>query len=260
MTHLPDNRRDDEFVKIFRRTPFDHIFAGLLHSRGANVDKKDSKGWSPLLFSARIGEVAALSWLKMFKANMNATDNLGSSALHVASINGNLKAITWLLQNTQIDPNCTNTIGATPLHWCVDMKKFNQPVLEVLINFGANPNAVTVGGWRPIDFARNREMSGWNGDYTKIVHWLTKKNAGDQIDGSGHKKLLIHRDWNPGTPRQLVPCPGGNNQNRQAVSADIFSAHNQFAKVKSKLDPKSNNNQQEIVDEAVAARQPKQKM
>ena len=218
MTHLPDARRDDEFIKIFRRSPFDHIFAGLLQSRGANVNKKDSKGYSPLLFAARIGEVSALTWLKTFKADMNARDNLGSSALHVAAINGRLDAVRWLLRSTAgggagLDPNARNTIG---------------------VNHGADPNAITVGGWRPIDFANNRINSGWKGEYSDIIGWLKLQNAGEDSKQAHteEKRRLQPRDWNPGTPRQLVACPGGNDKNRQKVSADIFSANNTFVKQK----------------------------
>jgi ankyrin repeat protein len=239
MTHLPDARRDDEFIKIFRRSPFDHIFAGLLQSRGAKVNKKDNKGYPPLLFAARIGEVSALTWLKTFKADMNARDNLGSSALHVAAINGRLDAVRWLLRSTAgggagLDPNARNKIGATPLHWVVDSKEFNRPMLEILIKHGADPNAITVGGWRPIDFANNRINSGWRGEYSDIIGWLKQQNAGEDSKQAHteEKRRLQPRDWNPGTPRQLVACPGGNDKNRQKVSADIFSAKNTFVKQK----------------------------
>ena len=229
---LPDRRRDDEFIKIFRRAPFDHIFAGLLLSRGANVNSKANDGYSPLLFAARIGEVSAMSWLKARKADMHATDKLGSSALHVACINGKVDAVRWLLEVARLDPNVTNTIGATPFHWVVDSKTFNQPMLEILIQYGADPNSVTVGGWRPIDFAENRKNSGWDGDYSKIVNWLNLKNAGEYSSkaAKAEKLNLKPRDWNPGTPRQLVCSKEGNNLNRQKTSADVFSDKNQFQK------------------------------
>ena len=112
MAFLPDNRRDDEFIKIFRRLPFDHIFAGLLHTRGACVSQKDKKGYSPVLFSARIGNVQALSWLQVRGADLEAVDNLGSSALHIAAINSNIDAVAWLLQHTRLGPNPKNKIGS----------------------------------------------------------------------------------------------------------------------------------------------------
>ena len=112
MAFLPDNRRDDEFIKIFRRLPFDHIFAGLLHTRGACINQKDSKGYSPVLFSARIGNVQALSWLQVRGADLEAVDTLGSSALHIAAINSNLDTVAWLLQYTKLGPNPKNKIGS----------------------------------------------------------------------------------------------------------------------------------------------------
>jgi hypothetical protein len=230
MAFLPDNRRDDEFRKIFRRIPFDHIFAGVLKSRGANVNLKDRKGYSPLLFSSRLGDVKALSWLKTHRANLEEVDPLGSSALHIAAINGRLEAVEWLLRHTKLGANPRNTIGATPLHWCVDAKVFNKPMLDLLINAGADPNAITVGGWRPIDFANNRRNSGWKGEYDTIVRWLEEQGAGDVslIAMREKKKSLKHRDWNIGSPRELIPCADGNDGNRQKVSADIFSERNVF--------------------------------
>ena len=238
MAFLPDNRRDDEFIKIFRRSPFDHIFAGLLKQRGAKCNQQDKKGYYPFLFAARLGDVKALSWLKTHKANLECVDNLGSSALHIAAINGRLEAVRWLLRNTKLGPNPRNKIGATPLHWCVDTKEFNRPMLDALMDAGADPNAITVGGWRPIDFANNRRNNGWNGEYQTIINYLNSKGAGEhsQVAAEEKKVSLQHRDWNIGTPRELIPCPQGNNNKRQNVSADIFSERNVF---------KTTNNQEE---------------
>ena len=105
---------------------------------------------------------------------------------------------------------------------------------------GADLNSVTVGGWRPIDYAINHSNSGWQGNFQKIISWLEKHGAGvnSLIAAVTKKESLKHRWWNSGDEmtRELVPCVDGNDKKRQNVSANIFSTNNIF---------KSSRNQQE---------------
>ena len=216
--YLPDNRRDEEFIRCFRRPRFDGIFARLLVTRGADPNRKDRSGWCPVLYASRVGNVSALTFLKVNKADLSARENLGSSALHVAAINGREGAVRWLLKHSDLGPNPVNKIGATPMHWCVDCKKMNAGMLELLYASGADLNAFTVGGWRPIDFAMNRVTSGWAGDFHEIVNWLRHKNAAG--DPPPDPKALPKVPYDPLEERTLKPCLDGNEKNRVKGNAN----------------------------------------
>ena len=216
--YLPDSRRDDEFLRCFRRKGrFDHIFASLLHARGADPDRKDKKGWPPVLFSARKNSVEGLSWLKSKGANLSARDNLGSSALHVAAIGSNIEAVKWLLRESDLGPDPKNSIGATPLMWAIDQKEFNREIMDTLEAGGADLHAITVAGWRAIDFANNRKQSGWNGDYSLSIAWLQERGAAG--DAPQRAKAPKPKWWEKGDKRMLKTCKDGNDVLRVKTSA-----------------------------------------
>jgi hypothetical protein len=219
--YLPDGRRDDEFLRVFRRKGrFDHIFASLLHQRGADPDRKDRKGWAPVLFSARKDSIEGLSWLKSVGANLDARDDLGTSALHVAAIQSNVKSVKWLLEHAGLGPDPKNSIGATPLHWAIDQKTFNREIMDALEAGGADLHAITIAGWRAIDFANNRQQSGWNGDFSLSIAWLKERGAAD--DAPLRAKLLKPKWFKKGDEktRMLKTCKDGNERLRVKTSAN----------------------------------------
>ncbi len=219
--YLPDGRRDDEFLRVFRRKGrFDHIFATLLYQRGADPDRKDRKGWAPVLFSARKNSIQGLSWLKSVGADLCARDNLGTSALHIAAIQSNVESVKWLLEHSGLGPDPKNSIGATPLHWAVDQKIFDREIMDTLEAGGADLHAITVAGWRAIDFAQNRQQSGWNGDFSLSIAWLRERGAAD--DAPPRAKLPKPKWFKNGDEktRMLKTCTDGNELNRVKTSAN----------------------------------------
>lgn len=87
----------------------------LLLDRGANPSQRSTSGFSPLLFAARVGDIAIGTQLLAAGATANETANDGTSALLVATVRGQVAFATFLLDRGA-DPNAQGA-GYTSLHW-----------------------------------------------------------------------------------------------------------------------------------------------
>ena len=74
--------------------------------------------------------------------------------LHLAAAYAQTPALKYMLENTRLDVNGTNVLGATPLHLAARQGHVN--VVDILLAAGANPNAKAERGRRPSDMARRR--------------------------------------------------------------------------------------------------------
>jgi ankyrin repeat protein len=64
----------------------------MLLEKGANIEMKDSNGYTPLIDAINRKYVKAVETLLEYGADANTTDQIGMSALHLAAISqtGNL--------------------------------------------------------------------------------------------------------------------------------------------------------------------------
>lgn len=109
---------------------------------------------TPLMFAAREGDLESARLLVTAGANVNATDGDGKDALGLALFNGSYE-VASLLVDHQANVNQADAQGFTPLFWAVDRRNMETapnfpwmvttdplPLIEKLLNAGANPNAV----------------------------------------------------------------------------------------------------------------------
>ena len=96
-----------------------------------------SGGFTPLLFAARVGDLASARLLVAAGADVNEVTPDGASALAVATLSGHGAVGAFLLDHGA-DPNAAAG-GYAPLHAAILQR---DPVLaETLLSAGANPNA-----------------------------------------------------------------------------------------------------------------------
>jgi ankyrin repeat protein len=76
-------------------------------------------GWTALMYAARSGALEAVGALAEARADLNARDPLGESALALAIINGHWQVVDALL-DAGADPNVADDAGSTPLYAAVD--------------------------------------------------------------------------------------------------------------------------------------------
>ena len=113
-------------------------------------------GWTPLMYAARQDAKPAIRALVAARANVNAVDPDGTTALTFAVINAHYDAAALLL-DLGADPNVADARGMTPLYAAVDMHTLDETpgrpapkqtdaldslgMTERLLARGASPNA-----------------------------------------------------------------------------------------------------------------------
>jgi ankyrin repeat protein len=113
-------------------------------------------GWTPLMYAARQGSLAAARVLVEAGAQVNLTDPDGATALVLATLNGHYDTAALLVEKGA-DPNIADASGAAALYAAVDMNTLGEiygrparpirnqrtdlELMEILLAHGANPNA-----------------------------------------------------------------------------------------------------------------------
>lgn len=154
-------------------------FVGAANGRGfegraPKADVADQKpedfasGWlTPLMLSAREGDVESARLLVAAGADVKALAGDGKNALSLAIFNGNYEVASYLV-DAKADVNNADTQRFTALYWAVDRRNMETapnfpwmvttdplPLIKKLLDAGANPNALVQNTPR----ARMREGS-----------------------------------------------------------------------------------------------------
>lgn len=99
----------------------------ILKKYGADIDKKNEDGHSPLLamvFSNKSPEPNVIGMLAKYGANIETTTRNGETVLHVAIDRGHLSLVDWMLQDTNPFRNLSKTqdiFNMTPLELAEDI-------------------------------------------------------------------------------------------------------------------------------------------
>lgn len=101
------------------------------------ITEVQSGGFTPLLFAARVGDLASARLLVAAGADVNETTPDGASALAIAALSGH-RAVGAFLLDSGADPNAAAG-GYAPLHAAILHRDLT--LVETLLAAGANPNA-----------------------------------------------------------------------------------------------------------------------
>ena len=111
-------------------------------ARGGDVNLKDSRGATPLMYTAISGSVQMMKLLLDGRADVNARDAFGDSALLWSA--GDLARVRLLLGNGG-DVNVTTKQGRTPLLTAA-RRQGNEETVRLLLAKGADVKATDVSG------------------------------------------------------------------------------------------------------------------
>ncbi len=109
----------------------------LLLEKGANINKKNSDGRTPLICAVWSDQNDMVRLLLDKGAAPNISDNTASTPLHIAAFKGNKKCVEMLIEKGA-DINALDSVACTPLYTAAQQGR--KSCVEVLINSGANVN------------------------------------------------------------------------------------------------------------------------
>jgi len=119
-----------------------------------NVLDAHGDGGTPWLLAAKRGHINVLEVLFEASADPDAVELLnGTTALQVASAEGQLFTVRWLLEKNLSKIDETDFLGNTALHYA--FQKGQKLVIEELIRWGANPQKANYEGKIPSEIAQN---------------------------------------------------------------------------------------------------------
>jgi ankyrin repeat protein len=146
---------------------------------------------TPLMFAARVGDLASAKLLVAAGANVNDQDAWGISVVTLAAHSGFLDLVEFLLDKGA-DPN-KSTAGFTALHEAI-MRR-DEPLVRTLLAHGADPHA-RLQAWTPTrrqssDFHFEPELVG------ATPFWLAARfsqpNVMRRLVELGADPLFVHR-------------------------------------------------------------------
>ena len=127
-------------------------------------------GFPELLQAAKNNDVVAMKRLLAKGEDANGANQIGQTALHVASIWG-CKEVTVMLLNARANVNAVNQFGITPLHSAAASKADGcYDVAQVLIEAGADITLSAQNGLKPYEAAKDSRMRELCGAPTLKLH------------------------------------------------------------------------------------------
>ncbi|XP_072286738.1 histone-lysine N-methyltransferase EHMT1 isoform X3 [Pyxicephalus adspersus] len=128
-----------------KRTPL-HAAAEMGHTdichmlvqAGANLDNCSEDQRTPLMDAAENNHLETVRYLVRAGALLDPKDSEGSTCLHLASKKGHYDAVKYLLNNENMDVNCQDDGGWTPMIWATEYKHLE--LVKLLLSCGADIN------------------------------------------------------------------------------------------------------------------------
>ena len=95
----------------------------------------------------------AKTLVEKYECDPNATDDVGSTPLHWAC-HCSAEIVKYLVLNRRCDPSCRNRYGSTPLHWACRSKQPDIEMVRFLVeDQRCDPSVAQLGGNTPLHFA-----------------------------------------------------------------------------------------------------------
>ena len=93
--------------------------------------------------SCRLGELEEVTTCYEAAIPLTSTDNRQNTGLHMASANGHLPVVEFLLSKVDLK-NAQNATGDTPLHWAAVNNHIE--IVKLLVEAGADPKIKNEAG------------------------------------------------------------------------------------------------------------------
>lgn len=162
----------------------------FLVSVGADIDKADDQGWTPLFLAVNLGQKDIVHCLLEHGAQLDKPDKYGNTPIHSTPFHNASKIIQDLLLFGD-DINRKNHNGETPLMNAVRANKLDT--VKFLLNFGADIDMTNNRGDTPLQIAKNHKLEDMVKllkDKEKLARLKENFNSGVWINDPELIKLL----------------------------------------------------------------------
>ena len=129
--------------------------ARLLIDRGADINKRDREGWTPLLLAARFNQSAMARFLIGAGADHSIALPGGARPIHLAAAEGALGVIAALAKGGEDLDRAASGEGGSPLVQAVINGK--AKAARALLKLGADANRQGPDGFTPLHLAVERQ-------------------------------------------------------------------------------------------------------
>lgn len=124
MAFLAQHNADATTPNLEGATPL-HMGCGFMHHAMVETllrlrvapDPRDNEGDTPLMWAARTGDVATVNLLLLARADANAVNGNGASALVLAATQTHYGVVERLLRHEGVNADQPDRAGRTALHW-----------------------------------------------------------------------------------------------------------------------------------------------
>ncbi|KAF7240969.1 Histone-lysine N-methyltransferase EHMT1, partial [Varanus komodoensis] len=110
----------------------------MLVQAGANIDNCSQDQRTPLMEAAENNHLETVKYLIKAGALVDPKDAEGSTCLHLAAKKGHYDVVQYLLSNEQVDVNCQDDGGWTPMIWATEYK--HVELVKLLLAKGSDIN------------------------------------------------------------------------------------------------------------------------
>ncbi|KAF4466261.1 hypothetical protein FALBO_6887 [Fusarium albosuccineum] len=156
-----------------------------LIKNGARINQMDSNGWSPLLYAIKNQSKDVIWLLIANKANTKLRGNNAPSTLDLALQKAEY-SIAWLLCEHGADINSLDDKGMTSLHRACDSGRLKE--VAFLLDNGAETRSKDTAGFTALHYA---VLRGWEGIVNLLASRASVGAIMDEPDAKGNRALML---------------------------------------------------------------------
>lgn len=149
-----------------RRTPIlvaaqnkQYAAVRLLASKGADINAQDNKCFNPFIQGCIHNDLTLVKLMVELGCDLTCLTRFGGNGLTPAAEKGHEEIVRFLLENTDINVNLTNTVGWTALIEAIilnDGSEKMQRIVRLLLEHDADPTMTDEWGVSPLELAHRK--------------------------------------------------------------------------------------------------------
>ena len=189
---------------------------------GVSPNVSNEKGNTPLIISASLGDLPSLQDLLAYRADLNAANKDGNTALIYAARFNHPEVIKMLLlpqtMQTPLDVNAQNKTGETALYW--GAAKGNVEVVKRLLAAGADPTIAANNGLVPVAVAQKNGRK-------QVLEWFNKdiREVENAVIAQDNAQILAKRqadEQNKGDDIFTAVAKGNKDRVEELILQDRY--------------------------------------